>query len=516
MASEQRKQVVVLGGGTAGWIVAAMLQRATQNRLFDITVVESDAIGTVGVGEATLPPIRRLNQYLGIEETAFLRETRATFKLGIEFRDWHSIGRSYMHPFGYSGQPLNDVPFHHYMLRMQARGEPAALCDYSLTTQAAYAGKLPPLNGSLPKPFTPVNAAYAYHFDASLYAAFMRRLCEARGVKRLEGRITHPNQRAEDGFITSLAMENGTDVEGDVFIDCSGFRGLLIEGALKSGYDDWSKYLPCDRAMAVPCASVSPILPFTRSTAREAGWQWRIPLQHRIGNGLVYCSSYISDDRAAEILLGNLDAPALADPKPIKFTTGKRRRHWNKNVIAVGLASGFMEPLESTSIHMIQTAALRLRSLLPTDLHDETGAREYNRQTDAEFTDLRDFLVMHYRCNARHGEPFWDYCRNMEIPESLRTRLDLFRSRGYIHSRPDDLFVEASYVAVCLGQGVIPQTLDPRVDVPSQEEVERLTSSFKTGVKQAVAQFPTHEAVLQRNLGAEAFTRDLAPPGRTR
>src|SRR6476646_495695 len=451
MHGERISEFVIVGGGTAGWMAAAALARFA-GPLVTIRLIESDAIGTVGVGEATIPQIHLFNQGLGIDEDDFVRATNGSFKLGIEFVDWGAPGERYIHAFGAVGRPLGLIPFQHYWLRHRAAGGTSGLWDYAPAALAAQANRFArPVEqpGKLPS-----GVNYAYHFDASLYAAYLRRYAEARGVERIEGRIVAVKQ-GEDGSIARVMLEGERYVPGQFFIDCSGFRGLLIEEALGAGYDDWSRWLPCDRAMAAPCENVSPLTPYTRSTAREAGWQWRIPLQHRTGNGLVYCSAHLSDDRAHEILMAGLDGAPLAEPRPLKFTSGKRRRAWVKNCVALGLAAEFMAPLESTSIHLVQAGIARLLQLLPGQGIAEADVAEFNRQTDFEWETIRDFIAFHYYANRRDGA-FWDMCRNMELPERLAHKLALFRANARIVREHEELFTETGWMQVMIGQGIMP------------------------------------------------------------
>jgi tryptophan halogenase len=394
-------------------MTAAALARVLGPRL-SITLVESAEIGIVGVGEATIPAIAQFNKLLKIDENDFLRQTQGTFKLGIEFVNWYEKGHEYMHAFGPVGRDLAYIPFHHYWLRDQAQGSAGTLWDYSLNWLAAKQARFSRIDRV---PDTPLaGLTWAFHFDASLYAAYLSRLAQASGVRKVEGIIAEVLLEPERGDVRALRLKDGRELTADLFIDCTGFRGLLIEQALHTGFEDWSKWLPCDRALAVPSANTSPLLPHTRSTALEAGWQWRIPLQHRTGNGHVYCSAHMSDERARELLLANLDAPALAEPRMIRFVTGRRRLLWNRNVVCMGLASGFVEPLESTAIHIIQVTIQRLILLFPHLGDCEERRREFNRVSIAEYEYIRDFIILHYHANNRRGEPFWDACRNMSIP----------------------------------------------------------------------------------------------------
>ncbi|MBI1683984.1 tryptophan halogenase family protein [Caulobacter hibisci] len=501
MSEQPARKFVVVGGGTAGWMAAAALIQATKGQVGSVELVESEEIGTVGVGEATIPPIQFLNSLLGIDEFDFIRKTQATFKLGIQFRDWNKLGSQYIHPFGPYGVTLDGVSFHHYWLRMKAQGRTGSLDDYSMAAVTASLDHFAVPPKELP-PGVP-QLAYAYHFDAALYARYLRAYAEARGVRRIEGKINAVKLRPQDGFVEALELDGGRRVEGDFFVDCSGFRGLLIEQSLQTGYEDWSRWLPCDRALAVPCDGVTPLTPYTRATAREAGWQWRIPLQHRIGNGYVYCSQFISDDEAAATLLANLDGAPQADPRPLRFVTGRRKKTWNKNVVALGLASGFMEPLESTSIHLVQTGIMRLLSLLPTGAHEPAVADEYNRLTQIEYEQIRDFIVLHYHATERDDAPLWRYCREMEIPDSLRHKIELFRAKAKIARYDEQLFAEPSWLAVFLGQGIEPRDYDRLADVASQANVSAKLDSLRDSIRRLASRLPTQGAFIAATCKAD-------------
>ncbi|MDE1146179.1 MAG: tryptophan 7-halogenase [Azospirillaceae bacterium] len=498
-AANGARKIVIVGGGTAGWMAAAVLGRVLKGRYGSVELVESAEIGTVGVGEATIPPIQFLNHMLGIDEVDFIRQTQATFKLGIEFRNWTRLDHSYFHPFGPHGHGIEAVSFHHYWLRQRAMGDTTPIEDYSPATVAAYKGKF-----QIPAPDArPPLVSYAYHFDAGLYAQYLRAHAERHGVKRTEGKIIRVEQRGEDGFIDHLLLENGTRVAGDLFIDCSGFRALLIGQTLQTSYEEWSRWLPCDRALAVPCEGVEEITPYTRSTAREAGWQWRIPLQHRIGNGYVYSSNFLNDDEAASTLLANLDGKPQADPRLLRFTAGRRRQSWSKNCVSLGLASGFMEPLESTSIHLVQSGLFRLLSLLPRAGYEQAAVDEYNRLTNLEYEQIRDFLVLHYHAVERDDTPLWNYCRTMSIPDSLAHKIELFRERGRIARFDDQLFVEPSWLAVFLGQGVTPRSYDPIADVLPEDEVKARLARIREAVRRMADAMPTHRAFIERHCRAD-------------
>ncbi len=501
MSAPPIRQVVIVGGGTAGWMAASALSRLIANGITEIRLIESDEIGIVGVGEATIPPIRQFNEVLGLDERDFLKATQGSYKLGIEFVDWTRPGHRYIHPFGPFGADMNAVKFHQYWLKLHGLGKAADFAEYNLCAVAAYQNRFGGIAPQFRNPVTQLH--WAYHFDASLYARFLRRYSEARGVTRQEGKITRVHQRSEDGFIESVELENGHKIEGELFIDCSGFRGLLIEQTLKAGYEDWTHWLPCDRAVAVPCAhGDGPFTPYTRSTAREAGWQWRIPLQHRIGNGYVYSSQFISDDEAASTLLANLDGEALADPRPLRFVTGRRKKAWVKNVVALGLASGFLEPLESTSIHLIQSGISRLLALFPDSGFSAVETEEYNRLTNQQIEYIRDFIILHYHANAREGGPLWDACRHMEIPETLARKLALFRNRGRLFRYEDELFTEASWYAVLLGQNVMPQGYDPLVDAAPVEDLTAALEEIRAMVRSAASSMPLHADFINQHCRA--------------
>ncbi|WP_343611603.1 tryptophan halogenase family protein [Novosphingobium sp.] len=495
-------KVVILGGGTAGWMAAAALAKVNNPKLFDITLIESDEIGIVGVGEATIPTIHWFNQLAGIDEAALLRETHATYKLGIEFTGWNGEGSAYFHPFGRYGAPSDGPMFYHRWIRALLAGDTHGAEAYSLTTQLARAGRFAhPSND--PRSLLST-LGFAYHFDAASYAAFLRRQCEAKGVRRIEGKVERVEQNGETGFVTRLTTQRGEVIEGDLFIDCSGFRGLLIEQTLKTGYEDWTHWLPCDRALAVPCESAGPPTPFTRATAREAGWQWCIPLQHRIGNGYVYSSQHISDDEAAEKLLSRLDGKALADPRPIRFTTGRRRKVWNRNVIAMGLASGFLEPLESTSIHLIQSAIAKLLSLFPTRGCDPLVAEQFNRVYGEDVETVRDFLILHYHRTQGRNEPLWRQCQAMSLPDSLTYKEEQFTRTGRIVLGTDELFREASWFAVMMGQGLVPQDYNPLMDSFSAAANDQHLARIRSEIAAATPKLPRHEDVIRQRLQTPA------------
>jgi len=495
---DPRPTIVIAGGGTAGWMAAAAFARflGPTHRL---RLVESDEIGTVGVGEATIPQIRLFKDALGIDEDALLRATSGTFKLGIEFVGWREPEHRYMHAFGAVGRDVGLIAFQHYWLRARRMGVAKPLDAYALNEIAARKGRMY-RGGPLTARAIP-DMPYAYHFDANLFARMLRTFAEANGVERIEGRILDVEQN-ESGDVAALALDGERRIEGDVFIDCTGFRALLIEQTLRTGFEDWSHWLPCDRALAVPSARTEPLIPYTRATARAAGWQWRIPLQHRTGNGLVYCSTQLSDEAAAETLLGNLDAAPIADPRPLRFTTGKRRLGWNRNVIAMGLSSGFLEPLESTSIHLIQSAISRLLQLLPGRTISDADRSEYNRQTDFEMERVRDFLILHYALNQR-PEPFWQACRTMTLPDTLRHKLELFATNGRIVREHEELFTEVGWLQVLVGQGAEPQGYHPLADAIEPGELAEYMHTIEALYAREAEAMPRHEDFIARYCGAQ-------------
>ena len=492
--------LVILGGGTAGWMTAAAMAKLLQDKV-RITVVESDEIGTVGVGEATIPMIALFNQLLEIDEDEFLRATQGTFKLGIEFVDWGRLGDRYMHGFGRLRQDMQLAGFDQYWQKRFQRGEDVDIARYSITRMAAAAGRF-----MRPRPDVPESPlsdlAHAFHFDASLYAAYLRRYAERRGVVRVEGRVVDVPLHGSRGDIAALLLEDGRRVDGDFFVDCSGFRGRLIEQALHVGYDDWSHWLPCDRAVAVPCAPVLPRTPFTRSTALAAGWQWRIPLQHRTGNGYVFSSRHIGEDEAAATLLARLDGEALAAPRTLRFVTGARRAAWSRNCVAIGLSGGFIEPLESTSIHLIQTAIGRLVTFFPGRTPRQADVDEHNRQARRELEHIRDFIVLHYHANQRTDAPMWAACRAMDIPESLRHRIALYEARGRIVREGSELFAETGWLQVMHGQGLRARGYHPLVDTADDAALGSYMDSVRRAIEQCVDIMPTHDAFIEQHCRA--------------
>lgn len=497
--TQQPSTLVIAGGGTAGWMAAATLARFSGQR---IVLVESEEIGTVGVGEATIPQIRLFNAALGIDEAEFLRETKGSFKLGIEFAGWSGTGSGYLHAFGAVGHGAGPLPFHQHWLRGRSLGTADELWDYSLNAQAARAGRM--------QMFRPVTDApdmpWAYHFDAGLYAAFLRRYAEARGVTRIDGRIQEVERHRESGDIAALLLDGERRVAGDFFLDCTGFRSLLLGEALGRGWEDWSGWLPCDRAVAVPCQAKGDFTPYTRATAQRAGWQWRISLQHRVGNGYVHCSAFLSEDEATATLLANLDGEPTGEPRVLRFTTGMRAEQWSHNCVAIGLAAGFMEPLESTSIHLVQSSLARLLQMLPRGKAAPALRAEFNRQAAFEWSRIRDFLILHYWANGRHGEPFWDRCRAMDLPDTLTAKIDQFRATGFIGREHEELFTEVGWLQVLIGQGIVPTSHNPVADTLPQAELAAMLTRIAGRHRQAVAQMPAHAEFLRRFIAPQAQT----------
>jgi tryptophan halogenase len=497
--SRNIRRVCVVGGGSAGWMAAAALANALRGDC-EVELVESDEIGIVGVGEATIPPIKLFNQSLGLDENEFIRATQGSFKLGIQFVDWARLGHRYFHPFGSFGAEFDSVPLHHYWLRARAQGDSTPLDDYSMAWAAAARERF---DRPIPdRRMIQSTYDYAYHFDAGLYGRYLRSYAEAKGATRHEGKVVDVQLRGEDGFVERLVLHDGREIEADLFVDCSGFRGLLIGQALGVGYEDWTRWLPCDRAVAVPCAHGGGFSPYTRSTAREAGWQWRIPLQHRIGNGYVYSSRHISDDEAAATLLANLDGEPLADPRPLRFTAGRRTAFWEKNCVALGLASGFMEPLESTSLHLVQTAVTRLLALWPDRDFDPLGAAEFNRITIEEYERIRDFLILHYKLTERDDSPLWRECAAMSVPEPLQYKIDHFCHFGRLVSPGLELFQNPSWLAVHVGQLNWPERYDPLVDERREVDSERMLAGIRRVAAQAAEAMPSHRAFIDRHCKA--------------
>jgi tryptophan halogenase len=493
-------KIIIVGGGTSGWMSAAALAQVLRGTLCQITLIESDDIGTVGVGEATVPQIHGFNNMLALDESDFVRKTQGTFKLGIQFKDWARIGDQYFHGFGSIGKDINALKFYQYWLKMSQLGQAGDLDSYKISSVAASKGKfMRPIN----QPNSPLSEiTYAFHFDAGLYARYLREYSETRGVLRREGKVVNTILH-EDGFIEALQLESGERLEADLFIDCSGFQGLLIERALKTGFEDWSHWLPCDRAWVVATENQGAPEPYTRATAHSAGWQWRIPLQHRTGNGHVFSSKFMGEDEAHSILLKNLDSKPLAEPRLLKFTTGKRKKVWHKNCIAIGLASGFMEPLESTSIHLVQAALARLVTLFPNKNFDQRDIDEFNRQSDFEVEKIRDFLILHYHATERNDSAFWDYCRTMDVPATLTEKIELFKANGRIFRNASEMFADQSWFAVMIGQRITSSAYHPLVDRLSNEEIVMRMEGIKQVISQATDFMPTHSEFIARHCKAE-------------
>ncbi len=491
------KRVAIIGGGTAGWMTAAWLSIVMRRNIEDIVLIESDEIGTVGVGEATIPSIRKYNTWLGLNEDEMLKRTQGTFKLGIEFVDWGHIGNRYHHSFGPNGRERDGTPFHAWWLRGGAK---EALAEYNLQTQASYQGRFMRPTGSN-SPLATI--AYAFQFDASLYAAYLRQLSEAKGVRRIEGKLADVRLRSHDGFIEGVTLADDRTVDADLFIDCTGFRGLLIEQTYKTGFVDWSHWLPCDRAFAVPCERQDPLTPFTRSTARKAGWQWRIPLQHRTGNGHVFAGAFMSEDQARDTLLANLDGKALAEPRLLKFQAGHRKAFWVKNCVAIGLSGGFLEPLESTSIFLIQNAIARLHVLFPDQGFDPADIDFFNRESVREYEDVRDFIILHYKLSQRDDSAFWEYCRNMPVPDRLTQRMNLFESRGRIFEEKGEQFGLSSWLQVMWGQGLRPRFPDPVTMAVPEDKVRSWLGDIKETIATCCDHMPTHEAFIAGHCAAD-------------
>ncbi len=486
------KNVVIVGGGTAGWMAAAAISKKFSS-LLKITLIESDEIGTIGVGEATIPPMRTFHKLLDIDEQVFMRATEATFKLGIMFENWGAQGDNYIHAFGQTGKETWLSDFHHFWLRAKELGIAKSFGTYCFEHQAAQAKKF-----STAQNF---NLNYAYHLDATRYAKFLRQMSEAKGTTRIEGKVAEVAQDPTSGFIKSLRLESGQVIEGDLFIDCTGFRGLLIEETLKTGYEDWSHWLPCDRAIAVQTESTGPAVPYTRSIAHDVGWRWKIPLQHRVGNGLVYCSRYLSDDDARTTLLESIEGKTLIEPRVIKFQTGRRKKTWNKNCVAIGLSSGFIEPLESTSIHLIMIAVSRLMQLFPFNGIKESFVNEFNQISRIEMEQLRDFIVLHYKTTEREDTPFWSYCKNMEIPSTLAHRLQLFKETGHAYQADGELFRIDSWTQVMLGQRLMPDHYHHLTKTMSQRDLQNFLKSLEENINRGVAQLPLHSDFVKSHCG---------------
>lgn len=495
MSDHAISKIVIVGGGTAGWMAASAFS-ALLKRSIEIVLIESDEIGTVGVGEATIPPLIAFNAMLGINEDEFLSATHGTFKLGIEFVDWGAIGERYFHPFGPHGQDFRGVAFHQLYLRENSRQALPDIRHWSMSAAAAELGRFARPGPEARLPLSQL--AYAFHFDAGLYARFLRSYAEKNGVTRVEGKLVEASVHSESGHVRSVKLANGHDIAGDLFIDCSGFRGLLIEEKLGTGYEDWSHWLPCDRAVAVPCSLARSPEPFTRSTARSAGWQWRIPLQHRMGNGIVYSSAHLDQSEAEDLLVANLEGDILAEPRHLAFTAGRRRKAWNANVVSLGLSSGFVEPLESTSIHFIQSGIAKLLALFPDRRFNPVERNEYNRQMTDVFEDARDFVILHYKATRRDDSGFWKDCRTMDVPDGLAAKLELWQSKGRLFREGRELFGTASWVAVLLGQGLWPTETEPAVDAIDPDTAREMLTKMRASYRQMAEHMPTQWDFISR------------------
>jgi tryptophan 7-halogenase len=500
-------RILIVGGGTSGWMTAVAVAHLLKNGYADITLVESEEIGIIGVGEATIPQAVNFQRMLGLDENEFIAATNATFKLGIEFVNWSNPGSRYIHPFGGYGQGLDGVDFHHFWLRQRSlqrnKGKAVIPLDsYSLQAMAAKANKF---MRPIVAPNSPLGKiAYAFQFDAVLYSKYLREVAESKGVKRIEGKIVSTNLRSADGFIESVQLESGETIAADLFIDCSGFRGVLIEGALKTGYEEWTKWLPCDRAVAVPCESSGPPEPYTRATAHSAGWQWHIPLQNRVGNGHVYSSSFMETQVATDVLLGNLDGKPLADPRHLRFVTGRRKKFWNKNCVAIGLSAGFLEPLESTSIHLAQSAIAKLLAFFPRTHFDPLDSDMFNKLTVIEYERVRDFIILHYKLTKRDDTEFWNYVRNMDVPEYLTHKMEMYRRTGRIIRQDEELFTDTNWLAVFEGQGLEAQSWHAVADTLSAAELEQRLAKIASAVANSAEYMPTHSEYIAQHCAVRA------------
>lgn len=500
MKHELIKKVVIVGGGSAGWMTAAALSKIIPSSSVEIQLIESEAIGTVGVGEATIPQILLYNKLIGIDEDEFIRETKGTFKLGIQFNNWGEVNDSYFHAFGDVGRNIEGIHFYQFWLKMKQLDKAYHIDEYTISGMACREHKFTRPIDAGDSPLS--NIAYAYHFDAGLYAQYLSRFSQSNGVKRTEGKVSNVNLKP-NGHIRSVTLEDGSEHEADLFIDCSGFRALLIEGALHTGFEDWSHWLPCDRAVTVACENVEAPRPFTMATAQPAGWQWRIPLQHRVGNGHVYCSKYMSDDEAQSLLLKNLDGDPIGDPRLIKFTTGKRRKFWNRNCVAIGLSSGFMEPLESTSLHLVQSAIARLLAFFPDSGLNQVDIDEYNRQSHFEVDRIRDFLILHYHATEREDTAFWRYCKLMDVPETLSQKMNQYKHNGRIFRVDNEMFSENSWFEVMEGQRFHPISYHPLVDTVPMEKVEGYLESVRRVIRKSVDYMPKHIDFINKHCKAK-------------
>ena len=497
------RKVVIVGGGTAGWMAAAALSRYLNNGYTNVTLIESEQIGTIGVGEATIPPLISYNELLGINENDFVRATQATFKLGIEFVNWGRVGQRYFHAFGDMGRDFQGLAFHQLYLRERSRRPTPDISSWSMSAVAAARGKFARPGPKAQFPLDQVR--YAFHLDASLYARFLRAFSETHGVRRIEGKIVHVELGGEDGFVRSVKLADGQTITGELFVDCSGFRGLLIEEALHTGYEEWTRWLPCDRAIAAPCSYTGNPDPFTRATAHQSGWQWRIPLQHRMGNGHVYCSSFISDDEAQRVLTSNLDGELLDRQRRLTCTTGRRKLAWNRNVVSLGLSSGFVEPLESTSIHLVQAGIARLIGMFPDLRFNPIERDEYNRQMQQQFEWVRDFVILHYKAMQRDDSEFWKHCGAMDIPDSLAEKIAQFRNKARFFAEGMELFPRQSWVSVMLGQNIEPDEYDPVVDGLDEQKVSQALEQLRLAYLEVAERLPTQSQFIASCCAAQGF-----------
>ena len=497
MATGPLERIVIVGGGTAGWITAAVLGRFLRNRPVAIELIESEEIGIIGVGEATVPIIRALNGMLGIDERDFLAKTHATCKLGIEFHDWARLGNTHFHFFGDFGDYIEGIAPHHHWLKLRQLGDPTPLAEYSFPYVA---GKLGRFAQPQTDPRSPASSfRYAFQFDAALYARYLRAVAEGYGARRIEGKVADVRLRGEDGFIEGLVLADGRQVAGDLFIDASGFRALLIEKALAVGYEDWCRWLPCDRAVATACASAGDLTPYTQSFARLAGWQWRIPLQDRVGNGYVYSSAFTRDEEAQADLLRTLEGRAFGEPRLLRFTTGIRKEVWRRNCVAVGLAAGFLEPLESSGIQVIQTAVARLIDFFPDKSFDPRLIEEYNRLSRNELERIRDFLILHYCATDRDDTPFWQYCRTMSVPQTLQHKIEVWKSSGRVPLFSEESYQEPSWVSIFLGQHLYPRRYDPFVDNVDLARLKQILAQRRSAIRRLAESMPTHREFIARH-----------------
>ena len=488
------QSVVIVGGGTAGWMTAASLQQHFLNTPLKITVVDSSTIDTVGVGEATIPTIRRFYQSLGMKDADILRATNGTCKLGIQFNDWHKKGSSFIHPFGLFGQEVRNIGFHHFWMKLRERGDKTPISAYSLGASLAESGKFTFPSSKPPSSLSVFD--WALHFDASLFARHMKKYATSKGCRHIDNVITRVNLRQQDGFIDTLQLDSGELIQGDLFIDCSGFHGLLIDKALNVGYEDWSHWLFCDSACVVQTENVGEPPPYTRVDAQDAGWQWRIPLVSRTGNGHVYSSKFVDDDDAKKVLVNNVEGELLHDPRKLNFKPGRRIRSWEKNCIAVGLTSGFLEPLESTSIALIETAIERIKMLFPDNHFDQACIDEFNEVSALEYERVRDFIILHYKATMRSDTEFWRKCANMDIPDTLKKKMELFKKRGYFARYRWEMFHPASWLAIYTGFDFHPESYDPGVDAFNEAQLTQSLAAMKKSVKQFVKETPKHKQFL--------------------